>query len=291
MFDDISVWHVDQYSDNVLHQFQQHASKLRGKVRERAVVGAKDFWTRIGPVTAVRKLVRHGMTPEIKTPLSARAVVLADWVWSDLIDKADEYKVLIDPQSEYVTNGASALARTFDSVVIEAFDADAMAGPEGGSTVTFSSECAGDHVLNRAMTVADLIQASEDLNNSDVPESNRFIILPPSGFAQLFRESDSLNLTSVERADIKALVKGEIDYFMGFTFIRSTLLPSPAPGLRYGFAWHFDSIGLSISEDLTTKVSERADLSYSTQVEVSAGLGATRIQGNGVVRLLLNESD
>jgi len=286
--DGIETWHVDQFSANVIQQFQQCGTRLRGTIREHAITGAKDFWTRVGPTTAVKKTVRHGDTPRVVTPLSERLVTLDDWEYADLIDWADRYKVLLDPQAEYVVAGGNALGRVFDATIISAFDADAFGGENSGTITTFVSE-GWDHVLTQAFSVADLIQASEDLNNADAPEEGRHIVLPPSGFSHLFRESDNLSLTDVDRANIKALVNGEIDSFMGFTFHKSNLLPSPAPNLRYAYAWHEAALGLSISEDLKTVISERADKSYSVQVKVSASLGAARIQGNGVVRFTYDE--
>ena len=289
-FDDIQTWWIDAFSDSVVQQFQQGASKLRGTVRQRGVTGASDFWERIGPTAAVKKVVRHGPTPQVDTPHSRRRADMSCWEWSDLLDKQDEYKVLLSPRSEYALAGGKALARAFDGAIISAFDSDSASGKDGSTLVTFASEAAGDHVLNRAFTVGDLIQASLDLNEHDVPEEGRHIVLPPAGFTQLLRETTTSNLTSIDRANLKALVKGQIEFFMGFHFHRSTLLPRFGPGLRYAYAYHEDAVGLSISSDISTTITERADLSYSTQILVAATLGAVRIQGEGVVRFLMDET-
>jgi hypothetical protein len=296
--DDIDVSTVQCFSANILQMFQQQGSKLRGTVRERSTTGVKDFWSRIGPVTAVKKLVRHGPTPRIQTPHSARMATLVDWAWADLIDKQDLYKVLLDPTSEYSIAGGNALGRSFDSEIIRAFDADAYGGQDGKVLTTFVSECAADLDLSGAIvTVGDIVEAKGALDTSDVPDGSedgrRHILLPPSGLAQLLRQPTAPMLTSVDYNKLKVLSEGEgeIEEFLGFKWHKSTLLPSPAPGLRYGYAWHEDAIGLSIGHDITTTVTERADLSYSTQVLVEATLGAVRIQGNGVVRFLINEGN
>jgi hypothetical protein len=287
-FDDISEAMVAQYTDNVVHLFQA-GSVLRGKVRERSVTGASDFWDLIGPTAAVKRTVRHSDTPQITTPLARRRVDLADWEYSDLLDLADQYKILISPRSEYAVAGAKALARAYDSEIIRAFDGDAHAGKEGGTVVPFISEGTDLDLSDHFVMLRDIIDAKLALDNHDVDDENRHIILPPCGLQQLLVQSVPPNATSKDYAAVKALVKGRIDEFLGMTWHKSTLLPRPGPGLRYGYVWAQSAIGLSISADLITSVTERADKSYATQVLCAATLGATRIQPWGVVRLKIRE--
>lgn len=285
----ISEAYVQQFADNVYFLFQQMGTKLRGTTREQRCVAAKDSWQRIGPVTAVKKTVRHGVTPQIDTPHSRRMIDLADWEWADLIDKQDVYRVLIDPQSAYTQQGAASLGRALDLSIISGFDADVQAGNEGAAIVPFVSECAGDHNFSIApLSIERIVEINKDLDNHDVPEENRHIVMPPAGFGQLLRQSDDPNVSSKDYNDVKALVAGEIEYFLGFTWHKTNLLPSPSPGLRYGYAWHIDAMGLSIAADIVTEVKERADRSYSTQVWVGGSFGAVRVQGEGVVRFSID---
>jgi hypothetical protein len=211
--------------------------------------------------------------------------------WADVIDMQDLYRVLIDPRSQYAVAGGAALARAYDSEVIRAMDADTSAGPDGGTLVTFLSECADDITLGQALTIQVIIDAKRALDLHDVDDDRRHIVLPPSGFDQLLKQTThGASVTSKDFAKIRALVAGEIDELLGFKWHRYTLLPSPGAGFRYGFVYHEDAIGLSISSDITTEVTERADKSYSTQVKVSASIGAVRVQGEGVVRITIKDA-
>jgi hypothetical protein len=286
---DIEEWQVLMFSANVVRQFQQSSTKLRGTTREHGAAGREDVWPRLGPSEAVEKLSRYEKTPEMNSPQSERVARLEDWVYADLVDWSDLAKVLADPKSELTINGASALGRRFDRTILTAFDADAFSGEDGGTITPFINECAGDFYPMAALSIQDIIAMKGALDAKDVDEERRHIVLPPAGFTQLLRETRHPNVTKADYAKVKALVKGEIDFFCGFTFHRSSLCPKPAPDLVYGYAWHEDAMGISISQDITTEAILRSDLCFATEIKVWACLGATRLQGNGVVRIKINE--
>jgi hypothetical protein len=290
----IQSWQVNQFSSNVARMFQQGSSKLRGTVREQVAGGSgEDVWPRIGPAEAVQKLTRGERTPDMSTPLSQRVATLADWEWKGLIDWSDIARILADPRSEVVQNATSALGRRFDRTILAAMDADAFGGEDGNTLTSFVSECAGDHDFSvAAISMPNILELKCDLDNHDVPLDNRHIVIDPSGLKQLLSQSSSPNLNSSDYNAVKALVKGEIDYFCGFTWHKSTLCPIPGGNTdqRYGYAFHYDAIGISISEDISTEVTRRPDFCFSTQVKVWANLGATRLQGEGVSRFKISTS-
>ncbi len=298
MSQQIPVAWVNQYKDNITMLYQQAGSKLRGNVRERSVTGASDFWDLLGPTAAVKKTVRHADTPQVDTPHSRRMVVPVDYEWADLIDKQDVYRILIDPQSAYAINAARAMQRAYDDEVIAAFDGVAKSGIAGATSVTFASDWTttrgagqGDEDFSAAaLTVPNLTTIKLDLDQNDVDDDARFIIMSPAGFTQLLKASSAPQITNADYATVKALVAGQIDTFLGFKFIRSTRLPSPSANLRYGYAWHMNAMAVSVGMDMLTRVTERADKGYSTQVYCAMSFGATRVQGNGVVRFKLDET-
>lgn len=298
MSQQIPVAWVNQYKDNVTMLYQQQGSKLRGNVRERSVTGASDFWDLLGPTAAIKKTVRHADTPQVDTPHSRRMVVPVDYEWADLIDKQDVYRILIDPQSAYAVNAAKAMQRAYDDEVILAFDGSVKTGVAGATTVTFANDwpttrgaAQGDEDFSAAaLTVPNLTTLKLDLDQNDVDDDNRFIIMSPAGFTQLLKASSAPQITNADYATVKALVAGQIDTFMGFKFIRSTRLPSPTTNLRYGYVWQTNSMAVSVGMDMITRVTERADKGYSTQVYCAMSFGATRVQGNGVARFKIDET-
>ncbi len=288
MSQQIDVARVSQFKSNVTALYQQNGSKLKGKVREETLVGKQHFFERLAATAAVKRTTRHADTPQVDSPHSRRMVSASDFEWADLIDQQDKLKMLIDPQSDYAINAAKALGRAYDDEVIAAFDGNAFSGETGATSVAFGSDGTADKDFSAAaLLINDLLTLKKELDDEDVDDEGRYIIVAPSMLHQWLRK---VEVSSADYNSIKALVKGELNSFMGFEWIRSTRLPSPAANMRYGFAWHRDSMGIAVSKDITTRIDERADKSYATQVYACMTMGATRVQGAGVVRFKVDET-
>ena len=87
----------------------------------------------------------------------------------------------------------------------------------------------------------------------------------------------------------KALVQGEINTFMGFTFHVSTRL-TKSGNIRSCFAWAEDGLKMAVGKDVMSRIDERSDKSYSTQVYYCATFGATRMEEEKVVQIDCDES-
>jgi len=282
---------VKQYRANVMLRYQQRGAKLRGLVREETLVGKQHFFDLIGPTAAVERTTRHSDTPIVDSPHSRRMVTAKRFEWADLIDDADRVQMLIDPTSPYVENAARALGRGYDDVIIKAFDADAFAGEDGTTTVTFASEAAGDlDFSSAALTTTNMLDVKRRLDEKDIPEDERVVVVSPAAVYQLLKQSTAPNASSADYNTIRALVNGEINTWAGFRWVVSTRLPSPATNMRYCYAFHRDAMGVAVRKDITTDIGPRRDKSLSTQVYVCADWGATRIQGEGVVRFKIDET-
>lgn len=288
MSQQIDVARVIQFKNNVTALYQQSGSKLKGKVREESLVGKQHFFERLGATAAVKRTTRHADTPQVDSPHSRRMVTASDFEWADLIDQQDKIKMLIDPTSDYAINAAKSLGRAYDDEVIAAFDGSAFSGETGGTTVAFGADGTADaNFSGAALTIANLLTLKKELDDEDVDDEGRYIVVSPAMLHQWLRKTE---VASADFNSIKALVKGELNSFMGFEWIRSTRLPVPSGTLRYGFAWHKDSMGIAVGKDITTRIDERADKSYATQVYACMTMGATRVQGAGVVRFKVDEA-
>lgn len=288
MSQQISTAHIQSYGGNVIALYQQAEAKLQGAVREEPMKAKAHFFDRIEPTAAVKKTVRHGATPIVDTPHSRRMVVMTDFEWADLVDPQDELRILIDPKSQYAINAVKALKRSYDDEVIAAFDADAKGGETGSTTIVFTDEDAGDVDFSAAaMDIEDIITLKKLLDNQDVPEDGRFLLVAPSVVSQLLKDT---KVTSSDHQTVKALVRGETDTLLGFKVIKSTRLVTVAGTDKKGFAWHKDSMGVAVGMPIKTNVSVRDDLSYATQVYAALTMGAVRLQGKGVVRYQFDDA-
>tara|TARA_R100000655_G_scaffold33200_1_gene65404 strand:+ start:2881 stop:3756 length:876 start_codon:yes stop_codon:yes gene_type:complete len=287
----ITTSFVEQYSSNVSMLSQQMGSKLRGSVDVENINGKNAFFDQVGVTAAQLRTSRHGDTPQIDTPHSRRRLSLADYEWADLVDDVDKVRMLVDPTSSYAKAAAAAMNRAMDDVIITAFNASASTGVAGGSSTALpSTQKTATSDQSDGLTIAKLLSAKKIMDDNDVdPSIKRYIVCGPQQI------SDLLGTTSVTSADfntVRALSTGEVNSFLGFEFIMSTRLNKDATNTtdRLVFAYTEDAIKLGIGKDISAKISERADKSYSTQVYYCMSLGAVRMEEKKVVQIPCHEA-
>ena len=287
----ITTSFVEQYSSNVSMLSQQMGSKLRGSVDVENINGKNAFFDQVGVTAAQLRTSRHGDTPQIDTPHSRRRLSLADYEWADLVDDVDKVRMLVDPTSSYAKAAAAAMNRAMDDVIITSFNASASTGVAGGaSTALPSTQKTATSDQSDGLTIAKLLAAKKILDNNDVdPSLKRFIVCGPQQVSDLL---GTTQVTSSDFATVKALAEGSVNSFLGFDFIMSTRLNKDATNTtdRLVFAYTEDAIKLGIGKDISAKISERADKSYSTQVYYCMSLGAVRMEEKKVVQIPCHEA-
>ena len=284
MSSQITTAFVQQYSANIQMLSQQMGSLLRDKVRAESVTGKNAFFDQVGSVTAVLKTSRHSDTPQIDTPHSRRRVSLGDYEFADLIDQQDKVRLLIDPTSSYAQAAAMAMGRAMDDVLITAALGTASTGETGTGTETVQT---GVVKGTTGLTVAKLISAKDLLDKADVdPSIPRHIIVGPEQLGNLLGDSE---VTSSDFNTVKALVRGELDSYLGFKFTVSNRLPKTGND-RTCIAYAQDGLLLGIGKDISARIDERADKSYATQVYYCQTIGATRMEQAKVVPIIAIEA-
>ena len=281
----ITTAFVEQYKSNVFHLAQQKGSRLRGAVKSETVTGTSHYFERIGATAAQVRTTRHSNTPQIDTPHSRRKVTLADYDWADLIDQEDKVRMLISPQSEYAKAGAYAMGRAMDDAIIAAASGNAFGGVAGATTIALpaSQQIA---VGASSLSVAKLISAKEILDASDVdPDEQKYLVCSAKEITALLGEE---KITSADYNSVKALVAGQVDTFMGFKFIRTERIAQDGAGDNLALAFTQSAIGLALGKDISTRISERDDKNYATQVFLSMTIGATRVEDEKVVEIACN---
>jgi hypothetical protein len=280
---------VKQYGAAVDFLVQQKGSRLRASVDiETDIRGKETFFDQIGAAPApVMRTTRHGDTPLVETPHARRRVVCYPWDWADLIDDPDKLRTLIDPQSAYVKAAAWAMGRAMDDVVIAAANGSAYTGVDGGTTVALPT-AQKVAVASAGLTIAKLRSAKQILDAAEVdPEEPRFIWLTAKQVTNLLATTE---VTSSDFNTVKALVQGEINTFMGFTFIRTERLGLVTTATRAVIAMAKSGVKLAIGADIQARITERADKNYSTQVFYHMDIGATRMQEEKVVEIACLET-
>jgi len=137
------------------------------------------------------------------------------------------------------------------------------------------------------LTLDKLIEAKEKLDANDVdPDEARYMIVTSKQMSNLLNLE---KVTSSDYASIKALVQGQIDTYLGFKFLRTERLGLDSNSDRQVLAFCQSGIGLAVGSDVSTRISERADKNYATQVFLSMTIGATRVEDEKVVEIACNE--
>lgn len=281
---------VQQFADNLIHLAQQKGSRLLPTVMSKRTTGKYDHFDRLGATTAQLRTGRHADTPLIDTPHSRRRVVLNDYEWADLVDTQDELRMLIDPKSAYAQAGAWAMGRKIDDVIIAAAigNAASIAADDTSSNTSFSSAMIVDEDFGSAnsnLTFEKLNESRRLLRGNDIdPDEELYIVVNADMLHNLLTESE---IQSIDTNTVRALVRGDINTFMGYKFVHSERLSGAGTEAdpRLALAYAKSAVGVAIGQDVKVRMSERDDKSYATQVYACMTLGAVRIEEEKIAEI------
>lgn len=286
---EITTAFVQQYATNVALLLQQRGSKLRDCCTVGSYTGkAAKAVEQIGAVTAQVRTSRHSDTPLISTPHDARWVFPTDFELADLIDDQDKLRMLIDPTSSYAINQAYAHGRSLDDLIISAALGDARTGENGTTTTGFATATQQIAAAASGLTIAKLRTAKKIFmrNEVDMDMDELYIAVTAEQVEDLLATTE---VTSSDYNTVKALVQGDIDTFMGFKFKHIERLGVDGSSARRCIAWAKSGMHVGIWNDINTRIGERPDKSYSTQVYTKSTFGATRVEEKKVVEILCTE--
>jgi len=124
------------------------------------------------------------------------------------------------------------------------------------------------------------------LDSNEVGDEPRFIACTAQQIDDLLGTTE---VTSTDYNSVKALVQGEVNTFLGFTFIRTELIDISG-STRSCIAWSRSGLLLGVGIDIETDISVRNDMSNAIQVYARATFGATRMYEEKVVEIQCTES-
>lgn len=278
----IEQWRVRAYDENVNMHFQQMTSRLRDAVRFKPGVRGKAKGFDRLDITEAQDKPARGADVEYQDPEHSRrwAIPMPRFV-AVLLDDADEARMLHDPKSEYAMTGAAGCNRKIDSLILTAALGTALSGEEAGSTATFDTTNNQIAHGSTGLSIAKLTSAKEILDANECDEEDRHIVVRARQLKNLL---DDTTVTSSDYNSVKALVRGEIDTFLGFKFHRTQLV-AHASSIASVVAWQKKAIGLAMVKDLRSRISEIPTKHYSDQIYVDFDAGAVRVFEEGVVEI------
>ena len=238
----------------------------------------------IGSVNAQKRTTRHADTPLISTPHDARWVFPVDYEWADLIDDQDRVRMLINPQSPYAVNGAYAMGRAIDDEIIGAFFATSKTGENGTGTEAFSGNTVSAGTSGK-LEIGQLLEGKRLLMENEVDLDNDEIYMAITAE----QHEDLLGMADIKTIDsnsTKVLVDGRVRAFLGINFVTTQRLDTSVAASQDCPMWAKSGMHLCVWNDITTKISEREDKSYATQVYLKTTIGATRLELGKVVKIV-----
>ena len=266
---------VTEFDNEVKHAYQG-MGKLRNTVTTRTgVVGEAYKFTRMGKGLANQKATQADVTP-MDIEHSRQTANMENWNAPEYTDIFDQAEVNFDEKQELARTIAKALSRREDQIILDAIGA-----------ITFSATPANlDEGLDltiaaAGLTVQQLREASTGLTDRGVENSERFVAITAGALNSLLGETET---TSSDFNTIKALVHGEINTFMGFTFnVIETRSEGGLPALT-NYAYHKASIGYAVGLDMNTTIDWIAQkTSWLANGMLKAG--AVAREAAGVVRM------
>jgi len=266
--------------DAEVKQAYQASAVLRPAVRIRSgVEGSTYKFPKIGKGVAQVRIPQTDVTP-LNVTYSQVTATLSDYIAAEYSDIFMQAKVNFDERRELVKVVSNAIGRRQDQLILDALTASSgtSVGNDIGGTDT-------------NMNVAKLRTAAQTLNANNVPMDNRHIIIHANSLASLLSETA---VTSSDFNTVKALVQGEINTFLGFTF--HVLGDRTEGGLikdgsndRTCFAFHKDALGLAEG------IAPKTEINYvpektSFLIASMFSAGAVAIDDEGIVKIVCRES-
>lgn len=278
MADTQNAIYAQAYSQNIMQLAQQKYSKLLNTVYIKPNVRGKTFFQdQIGQWSMETKGGRNTATPNNDPVLGRRMGIMNDYHDNRLLDRGDELKSISDPRSAYTIAAAQSLGRKIDEVIITAAIGTAYSGETGGTSVVTTTTVL---LTATSMTLARIIAVKQQLDQNDVEMEDRYFVITPAALDNLLNQTAA---TSSDYAAVKALVRGEIDTWMGFKWIASTRLAAVSASTLVGIAYQKYGICMAMAASPLVRTDERADLSYSWQVYYELNVGATRLEESRVI--------
>jgi hypothetical protein len=256
------------FDSEVKHAFQS-SGKLRDTVTIRNGVMADIYKFRaMGKGLANQKATSADVVA-MGVSHSLINCTLANWNAPEYTDIFDAAEVNFDERQELAQTIAGALGRRLDQLILDALDAATPAA-------SIASASTG-------LTLAKIIQTGKELNDKGVPSGDRHFVVSAAGMEDMLGDS---TITSADYNNVRALMAGDIDTFMGFKFhtIESRVEGGLdiAASVREGFGYHKTAVGLAIGLDAKTEVNYVAQkTSWLCNGIMKAG--AVARDGNGIV--------
>lgn len=277
----ISTSFVQQFSSNIHDLLEQKGSKLIGLVDKEMVTGDKAFFERIGSLDVAEITTRHADTVIADPVHSRRMLTIKDYAGAVMLDHQDNIKMLIDPTNNYAKKLANGMGRKVDDIILEALYGAAASGSDGSTPVNFDT--AGQQIAASATGLTfEKLNAVKRIFMANEYDGPLTLITGAEGLEDLLAESE---IQSFDTNTVKALVRGEVDTFMGMKFVINNRI-ADVSGEKNALVFAPEALKLGMASDLKVDIDKRTDKNNNLQVLVRSSFGAVRLEEELVASIL-----
>lgn len=228
---------VTEFDKEVKHAYQT-GGFLRKTVKLRSnVTGDTYKFRKMGSGMASEKIGHASAVTAMEIDHSLITATLKNYEASEYTDIFDQSEVDFAEKVELAKAIAMAMGRRDDQLIIDALEgATYSATPTSAQGLAIAAGSSG-------LTVDKLISARTGLMNRSVMGGRLTLITPASGLEDLLAEAE---IGSNDYNTIKALVRGDINTFMGFDIM---VIPTRSEGGitgSYAYVYDQNAVGLAV---------------------------------------------
>ena len=270
-----------QLFDAEVKQAYQASRMLANLTRERNnVEGSTVKFPKIGAGSATLRIPQTDVTP-MNVSYSNVTCTLQDWNAAEYSDIFHQAKINFDERRELVQVVSNAIGRRMDQLVLDSLNASS-------TSLTVANSIGG---TTTGLNVAKLRRAKALLDKNNVPAEGRTMIIHANSLESLLGETTA---TSADYNSVRALVQGELNTFLGFTFITvgdrtEGGLPIDGSLDRTCFAFHRDAVGFAVGMAMKSEINYIPEKT-SFLVNGMFSAGAVNIDDGGIVKITTRES-
>lgn len=290
----------DAFSAAWIFQAQQRESRLREYARRDPI--AQDaryaYFDVFGKRDPVPKTQVAEPTPNRKSSAGRRRASLTPWHDGEVFDRDEIRKMAKKPQSAFLAASMAGFMRQVDRTILAAAVGtayDLTINPNDptdlGSALAVPLPSAQKIVHgSTGLSIAKLRAAKKLMDQNEVEEEGRWAAVTATQLDNLLGTTE---VTSADYNTVKALVRGEIDTFLGWKFRRTELVPSFIDSgpvtIRQCVFGSRDAIGWYGDERPTTEMGPRVDLSFTEQFYLHMNQGAVRLEDYRIIEVQCKE--
>lgn len=281
---------VKQWDDTIRLQAQQKESRLEATVTDKGdITGAAFTANRIAPLEDTpQNNVRHGDTNWSQPNHSTREASMADFYQALPVDRADEPKVLANPNGAYLQSLMAAWNRRKDGIIYQSLLGGSRSKGDYNTTVSDTIVTLPNTQIivdgGVGMTKAKIIAARKLFRKNEVDNHNGeelFILYTSDMLEDILADT---TMTSADWMAVKAFQEGDIaGKWCGFTWVPYENLN--AVGNIVSTAAYTKTALLRGTGFVEGKSQRRGDKKDTMQVSMAGSYGAVRVEEEKVVQV------